>query len=319
MSPEFDLIRRYFQFPTRHTELGVGDDGALIRSIPGNETVVSTDMLVAGTHFFADTNAEGLGWKTLAVNISDMAAMGAQPRWAVLAMAIPDIDERWIADFARGLFACAEAFGVDLIGGDTTRGPLTLCVTIIGEVPPGCALLRDGARSGDDVWISGHPGRAALGLAHLKGEATVREPWLEKCLAALYRPQPRVALGLALRGVASSALDVSDGMLGDLQHILERSQVGAEVDATLLPRADLDAACHDASLVERCMFAGGDDYELLFTAPVGKRDVVEALAATLPLALTRIGHITENAGLSVIRADGTVFRPDRLGYDHFQT
>lgn len=319
MSPEFDLIRRYFQFPTRHTELGVGDDGALIRTTPGNETVVSTDMLVAGTHFFADTNAESLGWKALAVNISDMAAMGAQPRWAVLAMALPDIDERWVAEFAHGLFACAEAFGVDLVGGDTTRGPLTLCVTIFGEVPLGCALRRDGARPGDDIWISGHPGRAALGLAHLKGETTVREPWLEKCLAALYRPQPRVALGLALRGIASSALDVSDGLLGDLQHILERSQVGAQVDVALVPRSDLDAACDNESVVERCVLGGGDDYELLFTAPVEKRGTIAALANDLPLVLTRIGCITDDAGLSVIRADGTAYHPDCLGYDHFQT
>ncbi|HQV09082.1 MAG TPA: thiamine-phosphate kinase, partial [Thauera sp.] len=171
MPSEFDLIRRHFTRPTRHTDLAVGDDAALLHARPGMQLAVSNDMLVSGTHFFADTDPEDLGWKTLAVNVSDLAAMGATPRWAFLALALPGADEAWIAAFARGFFACADAHGVDLAGGDTTRGPLTLSVTIIGEVPQGEAITRAGGRAGDDLWVSGQPGMAALGLAALRGEA----------------------------------------------------------------------------------------------------------------------------------------------------
>ncbi len=236
MPSEFALIDRYFKRPTRHTQLGGGDDGALIRPTPGMELVVSTDMLVAGTHFLPNADAEDLGWKALAVNVSDMAAMGAQPRWALLALALPAATESWIEKFARGFFACADEFGIDIIGGDTTKGPRNFCVTIFGEVPPGQALLRSGARPGDEVWVSGRPGRAALGLAHLQGRTVLAEPQLSDCLAALNRPQPRVALGLALRGLATAAIDVSDGLLADLGHILDASGVAAQLQfAVSLP------------------------------------------------------------------------------------
>lgn len=318
MPSEFALIRRHFTRPARHTDLAVGDDAALIRPSAGMQLAISTDMLVAGTHFFADTDPEDLGWKTLAVNVSDLAAMGAAPRWVVLAASLPAADEAWIAAFARGFFACSEAFGIDVIGGDTTRGPLNLCPTIFGEVPVGQAITRAGARPGDDLWISGAPGRAALGLAQLRGEATLAGADRAGCLAALHRPQPRVALGLALRGLASSLLDVSDGLLGDLGHILEQSAVGAVISAGALPLAPLEAACGDAALAFRACTAGGDDYELLFTAPAALRSAVAQAAQACGTAVTRIGRIEAEPGLRLVDAQGQALDAQRYAsFDHF--
>ena len=318
MPSEFDLIRRHFTRAPRHTDLAVGDDAALLRAQPGSQLAVTTDMLVAGTHFFADTDPEDLGWKTLAVNVSDLAAMGARPRWAFLALALPAADEAWIAAFARGFFACAGAHDIDLAGGDTTRGPLTLSVTLLGEVPQGAAITRAGGRPGDDLWVSGQPGRAALGLAALRGEAALSPAGHATCIAALQRPQPRVALGLALRGLASAMLDVSDGLLGDLGHILEASGTGARVDVAALPLPALVATGADPALARRSLLGGGDDYELLFTAPAARRAEVEALAVRLGLALHRIGELTAEAGeLRLHEADGTLVRGARTGYDHF--
>lgn len=317
MASEFDLIRRHFTRAPGHTELAVGDDAALFAPRPGMQLVVSTDMLVAGTHFLPGTEPEALGWKALAVNLSDLAAMGAEPRWAVLALSLPAADEAWIAAFARGFFACAEAFGVDLAGGDTTRGPLNLCPTVFGEVPIGQAVLRSGARPGDELWISGQPGRAALGLAHLRGDASLGAG-RDECLLALARPQPRVALGLALRGLASAMLDVSDGLLGDLGHIVERSGVGAIVEETALPLAPLLGTGADPALARRCLVSGGDDYELLFSAPPARRDDVADLGLKLGLALHRIGRITEQAGtLRLCDAQGRLCPVVAGGYDHF--
>ncbi len=316
MLSEFDLIARYFTRPTPHAVQGVGDDGAIVRVAPGMELVITTDMLVAGTHFLPDAAPEALGWKTLAVNVSDLAAMGARPRWAVLAVALPEVDEDWIGAFARGLFACADAFGVDVIGGDTTRGPINLCPTLFGEVPQGRALLRSGARAGDEIWVSGAPGLAALGLAHLQGRCILSEPALTDCLAALDRPQPRVTLGLALRGIASAAIDVSDGLLADLGHILERSGVGASLRWERLPHAAL-AACPDQVLARDCLLGGGDDYELLFTAAAGRHDEIAALASELGLALTRIGSIVSGNTLTLQDADGRAVPTPRRGFDHF--
>ena len=334
---EFELIARYFTRGTSHTLLGVGDDGALIAPTPGRELVVSTDMLVEGTHFLADTDAEALGWKCLAVNISDIAAMGAQPRWATLGINVPSTAGfaqpagyagaeqcsakpllrpaptfQWLDEFARGFFACADEFGVDLIGGDTTRGPRAFCVTILGEVPAGRALRRSGARAGDSVWISGRPGRAALGLAHLQGRTILDEPRLTNCLAALHRPQPRVTLGLALHGIASAAIDVSDGLLADLGHILEQSAVAARLQIPGLPTAGLE---------RNCLLAGGDDYELLFTAAAASDADIAALAGELQLSLTRIGEIVSGppGELVLCDADGKDITPARRGFDHFMS
>ena len=318
MPSEFDLIRRHFTRPTRHTDLAVGDDAALLRAQPGMQLAVSTDMLVAGTHFFADTGPEDLGWKTLAVNVSDLAAMGATPRWAFLALALPGADEAWIAAFARGFFACADAHGVDLAGGDTTRGPLTLSVTIIGEVPQGEAITRAGGKAGDDLWVSGQPGMAALGLAALRGETQLSTAGRAACIAALQRPQPRIALGLALRGVATAMLDVSDGLLGDLDHILEYSGTGAIIDVGALPLAALRETGADEALARRCLLGGGDDYELLFAAPAARRADVDAISASLGLALHRIGALTsEPATLWLRQGDGRLVPGTRSGYDHF--
>lgn len=317
MPSEFELIRRYFVRPTRQTVLAAGDDGAIFRARPGMELVVSTDMLVSGTHFFPDTDPEGLGWKTLAVNVSDLAAMGAEPRWALLAAALPGVDEAWIAAFAHGFFACAEAFGLDVIGGDTTRGPLNFCVTIFGEVAQGRALLRSSAQAGDDIWVSGHPGRAALGLAQLQGRTTLHDA--APCLQALHRPQPKVALGLALRDVAHAAIDVSDGLLADLGHILEESRCGAEIQDSALPWQGIAGLCPDLALTRQCLLAGGDDYELVFTAPLVHRAQIQALESTLHLPLTRIGRIvaTDPGKLRLLDAAGKELPLGRIGYDHF--
>lgn len=310
MSSEFALIDQYFKRPTRHTVLGVGDDGALIAPTPGQELVISTDLLVEGTHFLADTDAEDLGWKTLAVNLSDIAAMGAQPRWATLAAVLPEPSFDWIEAFSRGFFACAEHYNIDLIGGDTTRGPRAFCVTIFGEVPPGQALRRDSAKAGDTIWVSGWPGRAALGLAHLQGRTALLEPELEHCLAALHRPQARVELGLALRGVAHAAIDVSDGVLADLGHILERSGLAARLHIPELPAAGLD---------RDCWLSGGDDYELLFTTAAESGDIINQLAARFRLPLTCIGEIEagKSGELVVCDDDGNIITPMRRGFDHF--
>lgn len=310
MPSEFALIDRYFRRPTRQTALGVGDDGAIVRPTAGMELVVSTDMLVSGTHFLADTPPEDLGWKALAVNVSDMAAMGAQPRWALLAAALPAATDSWLERFALGLFACAEAFGVDLIGGDTTRGPLNFCVTIFGEVPAGQALLRSGAGVGDEIWVSGAPGRAALGLAHLQGHHPQTEPTLGHCLTALQRPQPRVALGLALRGLATAAIDVSDGLLADLGHVLKASRVSAVLRIPDLPAAGIE---------RDCLLAGGDDYELLFTAPAARHEEVATLGECLDLPLTPIGQVLAGtpSRLELFDAQGNPVPVERCGYDHF--
>ncbi len=323
MPSEFELIERYFTRRTSHTALGIGDDGALIAPTPGCEMVISTDLLVEGTHFLADTDAEDLGWKTLAVNVSDMAAMGARPRWALLAAVLPAPEgeaqackapaptPEWIEAFARGFFACADEFGIDLIGGDTTRGPRAFCVTILGEVPPGQALRRDGAKPGDSIWVSGWPGRAALGLAHLQGRTVLAEPALTSCLVALHRPQARVGLGLALLGIASAAIDISDGLLADLGHILEQSQLAASLQIPDLPAAGPE---RDALL------AGGDDYELLFTAAAALDGKVLALGEALGLPLTRIGAIVAGTPgeLAVNDASGRDVTPAIRGYDHFR-
>jgi len=318
---EFELIDRFFARAPRnsHVRVGVGDDAAIVIPHPNTELVVSVDMLVGGRHFFADADPELIGHKTLAVNLSDMAAMGALPRWALLAGALPAADREWLTAFARGFFALADAYHVELVGGDTTQGPLNLCVTIMGEVPVGRGLLRSGARAGDDVYVSGRLGDAALALAALVGETRLAPEALARCRARLDRPQPRVGLGLALRDVASAALDVSDGLTGDLGHILERSRVGATVDLASLPRsAALDQKLNgnERALALQCLLAGGDDYELCFTAGVERRDAIAAIATREHCVLTRIGTITELPGLMLLDEHGTPMAAP-AAFDHF--
>ncbi|MCE5180820.1 MAG: thiamine-phosphate kinase [Betaproteobacteria bacterium] len=317
MPSEFDLIRRFFTRPTRNTLLGVGDDAALVRPTPGTELAVSTDMLVAGKHFFPDVDPRQLGHKALAVNLSDMAAMGATPRWATLSLALPEADEDWLKGFAEGFFDLAERFSVDLIGGDTTRGPLNICVQIMGEVSTGMALRRSGAKPGDEIWVSGQLGDAALALAHLQRRIELAPEAAAACLPALHTPMPRVALGEALVGVAHGAIDISDGLLADLSHILEASGVAAEVNFPALPTSVFLQAHLHGEIVRGCLLAGGDDYELCFTAPLSRHEEVVAIARRLALPLTAIGVIREGSGLRLLDAAGTDMKIGATGFDHF--
>ncbi len=319
---EFELITRFFSHPARSPSvlLGVGDDAALLAPSSGYEIVVSVDMLVEGRHFLVGADPEKLGHKTLAVNLSDIAAMGATPRWALLAGALPDADPAWLTAFARGFHAEAERFGVDLVGGDTTRGPRNLCVTILGEVPAGQALTRAGARAADDVYVSGPLGAAALAVTAMRGGATLAVDALAACRARLDTPVPRVALGVALRGVASAAIDLSDGLTGDLGHILERSAVGADVDLAAMPCSPTLAAMlagPQRATGLACLLAGGDDYELCFTAPPAAATRVEAIAAEVGLPLTRIGSITPNGGLVVRDEHGVPIPALPRAFEHF--
>ncbi len=317
MASEFDLIAHYFTRLTPGAELGVGDDAALLRVGAGMELAVSTDMLVSGTHFFADADPFLLGHKALAVNLSDLAAMGATPRWALLSLALPKADDQWLRRFSEGFFALADQHRVDLVGGDTTRGPLNISVTIMGEAPRGAALRRSGAQVGDDIWVSGQLGNAALALAHLQGKVQLSEEDAASCAQALHQPQPRVALGLALRGVAHSAIDVSDGLLADLGHILECSHVGAGIRLDALPVSAALRPHLAQPLGRHCLLAGGDDYELCFTAPVARRDAVAELGNALGLPLARIGTIVPGSGCLVQDENGRKIDIGESGYDHF--
>lgn len=316
MSPEFNLIAKYFTRPTPSADLGGGDDAALLRVRDGHQLAISVDMLVAGTHFFHDAAPYAIGWKSMAVNISDMAAMGATPKWATLAIALPEINEPWLAEFSRGLFACADQFKVDLIGGDTTRGPLNISVQIMGEVPINKAMRRDGAKPDDDIWVSGRLGTAALGLAHLQNKVTLDNETAAHCLLALHQPSPRVALGLALRAKANSCIDVSDGLLADLGHILEASDLGATIMLDNIACHDYLRSHLDEPIIQQCILAGGDDYELVFTAPKTQREFIQHLSLQLSLPLSLIGQITQHAGLQVLYKQQKL-DISKKGFDHF--
>jgi len=315
---EFDLIRRYFTHPTPSSLLGVGDDAALLQVSEGNVLAVSNDMLVSGTHFAHDADPFLLGHKALAVNLSDMAAMGATPRWAMLAIALPEANEIWLEKFSAGFFALAGQYGVDLVGGDTTRGPLNLCVTIFGEVPAQQALRRNGAQLGDEVWVSGKLGDAALALAHLQGHIKLHEIEYAACAPALHQPQPRVALGLALRGIASSAIDISDGLLADLGHILDDSRLASRLDFQALPISSVLRGHIQEALAIQCALSGGDDYELCFTASPAHHNEILDISVRLKLPLTHIGTIVAGLGCLVLDAAGNPINTDASGYDHFQ-
>lgn len=315
---EFDLIRRHFTRATPRALLGVGDDCALLQLSHGNALAVSSDMLVSGTHFFADTDPYLLGHKTLAVNLSDLAAMGATPRWATLALSLPSVDETWLTQFSAGFFALAQQYQLDLVGGDTTRGPLNLCVTIMGEVPVGQALRRDEAKVGDEIWVSGKLGDAALALAHLQGKVQLSDADFTAVAPALHQPQPRVVLGLALRGLAHSAIDISDGLLADLGHILAASQVGAQLKFAAIPTSSvLQNKSSLTPFFQQCVLAGGDDYELCFTAAANQHERLLHIAMQLSLPLTCIGTIVAGTGCVVSDAAGNPMQLTRGGYEHF--
>ena len=321
---EFDLIRRYFTHTARGVTLGVGDDAALVRVAPRSELVVSADMLVEGRHFFAGADPVRLGHKALAVNLSDMAAMGAKPRWATLSIALPRIDDKWLTGFSRGFMALARQFSVALIGGDTTRGPLTLAIQIMGEAPTGKALRRDGAKVGDDVWVSGYLGEAAMALEMIetRGWKRVSKEDRKVLEERLHAPTPRVALGAALRNVAHSAIDVSDGLLADLGHICERSGVSATIEWDAVPAIPLVRAHAQTDRGARALLAGGDDYALCFTASRSRRAAVMAAAARARVRVTMIGRIERKtrsgAPVTVLDSVGRPMRSRVRGYDHFR-
>jgi thiamine-monophosphate kinase len=319
---EFALIDRYFRRAPRDpaVRLGIGDDAAVIAPAPGSEMVLAVDMLVEGRHFLRGTDPARLGHKVLAVNLSDLAAMGATPRFALLAGALPEADEDWLGAFVGGFRSLADAQGVELIGGDTTSGPRNFCVTIVGEVPRGTALTRGGAKADDDVYVSGTLGDAALALAALEGRIDVAATALESLRLRLEAPQPRVELGERLRGIASAALDVSDGLTGDLAHLLDASDVGAVVELAQVPRGSaVDALLHGdkRELALACLLAGGDDYELCFTANRALRERIDGLARDLDLPLARIGTITAAPGLAVRDEHGRPLPALPRAFDHF--
>ena len=316
---EFELIDRFFRRKpaSRQVALGIGDDCALIAPAAGMQLAVSSDMLVEGRHFLSTVDPARLGHKALAVNLSDLAACGARPLAFTLSLALPAVDEAWLEGFARGLFALADEHACELVGGDTTRGPLAIVINVFGEVPPGQALLRSGARPGDDLYASGTLGDARLALEVIRGRPGVPSTLLDFARLRMEQPTPRVALGQALRGLATAAIDVSDGLLADLGHVLRRSGVGAEVDASCAPRLLAAALALDERRVQDLVFAGGDDYELAFTAPPAQRAAVEAAAAGTGTRAQRIGRITREAGLRVLDATGQPLPPRWSGFDHF--
>lgn len=332
---EFDLIERYFkrkaQGPSGATGaavvLGMGDDCALLAPTPGQRLAISSDMLVEGQHFLPDADPADLGHKTLAVNLSDLAAMGATPLAFTLALALPPpraADTAWLDAFSDGLLALASAHACPLVGGDTTAGPLTIGVTILGQVPPGAALRRSGAQPGDDVWVSGALGHARLALGVLRNEWPLPPGLLPVAHRRLARPTPRLALGVALRGIASSAIDVSDGLLGDLRHILRASGVGARINASDVQKtATLGGGGKHVAAIPRerllaATLAGGDDYELLFTAAAARRDAILRAGRVADTPVSRIGHITTGSALHLLADDGSAMDAQRyLGFDHF--
>jgi len=305
---EFDLINKFFN---RRPEQGIGDDCAVFTPTAGTQLCISSDMLVEGRHFFADVNPEALGHKALAVNLSDLAACGATPRAFTLALALPEVNEAWLNGFSRGLFALADLHGCTLIGGDTTKGPLNICITVFGEVPRGKVLLRSGAQVGDDIYVSGtgvdHVGQARLALEIMRGNVQADIAALESIRHRLERPTPRIHLGTALRGVATSCIDISDGLLGDLGHILKASNVGASVQTDWI-KGRVDFA-----------LAGGDDYELLFTAPPSQRNALQALSDKAFTRITCIGQVSRERGLRVLDEAGLPIGTSFSSFDHFSS
>ena len=312
---EFDLVARIRARAGTRADvvLGIGDDAALLQPAPGMQLVVATDTLNAGVHFPGDSAPADLGWKALAVNLSDLAAMGAAPAWCTLSLSLPEADPRWLDAFLDGFVELAAAHAVALVGGDTTRGPLSLCVTAFGQVEAGSALRRDGAQAGDDVWVTGTLGDAAAALAQLQAGG-VADPALR---ARLDRPQPRVACGRALRGIAHACIDVSDGLLQDLGHVCVASGVGATVDVDALPASPAFIARASDETRHGEQATGGDDYELCFTAPAASREAILGMALRTSTAVARVGRIVAGSGVAALLADGSAWQPPRAGYSHF--
>lgn len=318
---EFNLIERYFTARGVRRDdvvLGVGDDCALLRVPAGMELAVSIDALVEGRHYPQGTDAAAVGHKALAVGLSDLAAMGAEPAWATLALSLPEADETWLQGFADGLFSLARRFRVQLVGGDTVRGPRVISLQLHGFVPQGQALRRDGAKDGDLIYVTGTPGDAGLGLELALGQRTASEDAAAYLRTRLDRPEPRVVAGLALRGIASAAIDISDGLAADLGHILQRSGVGARLELAQLPQSSaLQHLLPDVRERWRYALAAGDDYELCFVVPRARRAAVEHICAELDCGCRFIGHVEAAPGLRLYTPDGALLQDLPHGFDHF--
>jgi thiamine-monophosphate kinase len=317
---EFELISRYFAScgaKRADATIGVGDDGAVVQVRDGYDLIVTTDTMVAGTHFFPDTDPRALGHKLVAVNVSDLAAMGAEPAWLSLALTLPVVDEPWLAAFAAGLHETAEYYNCQLIGGDTTRGPMSLTMIAKGIVPRGKALTRSGAKVGDYIYVTGTLGDAALGLKLCQGTHEVSKKHQAHILQRFNYPSARVALGQALRNIASSAMDLSDGLFGDIQHILKRSGVGASIDVAKLPLSQAVKDSCDQATAMQLALSGGEDYELLFTVPEAKRGSLDVLLSPYGIALTCIGRVTGVAGKLELKQGEQPFNYQQQSYVHF--
>ncbi len=318
---EFDLIETFFKRPARNATLGVGDDCALLPVRAGQQLAISSDMLVEGRHFLSTVNPRFLGHKALAVNLSDLAACGAEPKAFMLALALPEVNASWLSEFSKGIWDLADAHHCDLIGGDTTRGPLNICITVLGEVPAHLALLRSGAQVGDDVYVSGHLGDARLALEVFRGRLTVPQNVFEQARLRMEMPTPRLALGQALRGIATAAADISDGLLGDLQHILKASHVGADIDTAMVVSTLASRAQCNLPLATQQMLtlSGGDDYELVFTAPEHARADIAALSVSTHTPITRIGKVNGSQQLRLLDSEGHEMRNEFESFDHFKS
>lgn len=317
---EFNIIERYFtrqQKTDPAIALGIGDDAAILRVPEGMELAVSMDTLVEGVHFPAATHPADIGYKALAVSLSDMAAMGAEPRWATLALTLPESDEPWLESFSKGFFNLAERYGVQLIGGDTTRGPLAITVQIHGLVPAETALRRSAARSGDLIYVTGELGDAGLALLLLQEKISLSAEQVACVMTRLNRPEPRVKEGLALRGIAHAAIDLSDGLAADLGHILKASGVGATLHMERLPLSPAVTSVLDKAGGWNLPLNAGDDYELCFTVPRENQTKLQKATQQFPCRCTCIGMIEETLGLRCRLVNGELFEPIRTGYQHF--
>lgn len=313
MTSEFEIIDRYFKKKTKQTALGVGDDAALINVQKNYQLVTSSDMLVENTHFLKNTNPSQLGWKSLAVNLSDIAAMGASPKWATLSISLPKINHAWLKKFSAGFFKCADKFGIDLIGGDTTKGPLSISITIMGEIKKNEALLRSGAKINDDIWVTGQLGLASMGLASIQGKLKLPPHIKNKCIRALETPTPKTSLGSHLSRYANSCIDISDGLIQDLRHILKASKVGASLFLNDIP---CEKFIHTTKQYQ-FLLNGGDDYELLFTAAKKNRSYIKKIAKKTNTPVNIIGTIIKKKSLSILSEQGKSIKFNPKGFDHF--
>ncbi len=316
---EFEVIERFFKRAARQADVGIGDDCAIWTPSPGHQLAISADMLVEGRHFLSTVNPRDLGHKALAVNLSDLAACGATPRAFLLSLSLPRVDEDWLSCFSEGLFALADVQGCELIGGDTTQGPLNVSITVMGEVPVHQSILRSGAQAGDDLYVSGHLGDARLALEAFRGSVSLPQSVFELARSRMERPEPRTTLGVSLRGVASAMADISDGLLGDLGHILKASRVGADIHIAAIQRLMLtrDAWACPQDLLQRCVLSGGDDYELVFTCHPSQHPHVQSLSVSCGTPVTRIGRITADPRLLLLNEDGEVLPNTFTSFDHF--